>query len=102
MGQIESQECADKKCTDNFSAQDVESDINILRRLAENEGSNAMTQYINDRLNRWKTEEVKFGITGRAATGKSTFINTIRNLKPGDDGFAMTGSAGYDDNANVI
>jgi ABC-type polar amino acid transport system ATPase subunit len=31
-------------------------------------------------------------MTGRSATGKSTFINTIRNLKPGDDGFAMAGS----------
>ena len=92
MGEAQSKECADGKETDNLSVEDAESDINILRRLAENEGSNAMTQYINERLNRWKTEEVKFGITGRAATGKSTFINTMRNLKPGDDGFAMTGS----------
>jgi hypothetical protein len=27
-----------------------------------------------------------------AITGKSTFINTIRNVKPGDEGFAMAGS----------
>ena len=92
MGEAQSKECADGKETDNLSVEDVESDINILRGLAENEGSKAMTEYINETLNRWKKEEVKFAITGRSATGKSTFINTIRNLKPGDDGFARAGS----------
>ena len=43
-------------------------------------------------LNRWKGEQVTFAITGLSATGKSIFINTIRNLKPGDDGFAKAGS----------
>jgi signal recognition particle receptor subunit beta len=37
-------------------------------------------------------EQVKFAITGRSATGKSMFINTIRNFKPGDDDFAKAGS----------
>ena len=37
-------------------------------------------------------EQIKFAVTGRSATGKSTFINTIRNVKPGDDDFAKTGS----------
>ena len=31
-------------------------------------------------------------MTGRSATGKSTFINTIRNVNPGDDDFAMAES----------
>ena len=43
-------------------------------------------------LNRWKGEQVTFAITGLSATGKSIFINTIRNLKADDDGFAMAGS----------
>ena len=51
-----------------------------------------MSEYIDNTLNRWKREQVKFAITGRSATGKSTFINKIRNLNPEDDGFAMTGS----------
>jgi phage/plasmid-associated DNA primase len=51
-----------------------------------------VSQYIDKSLNRWRKEQVKFAMTGRSATGKSTFINTIRNLKPGDDGFAMAGS----------
>jgi ABC-type iron transport system FetAB ATPase subunit len=34
-------------------------------------------------------------ITGRSATGKYTFINTIRNLKPGDDDFAKVNLTRY-------
>ena len=92
MGQTKSKDCADKKGTDNLSAQAAVNDIDILRRLAQKEGPIAVSQYIDKSLNRWKKEQVKFAMTGRSATGKSTFINTIRNLKPGDDGFAMTGS----------
>jgi GTPase Era involved in 16S rRNA processing len=62
-----------------------------LRQLAEQEGLIAMSEHIKMTLNRWQMEQVKIAITGRGATGKSTFINTIRNVKPGDDGFAMTG-----------
>ena len=51
-----------------------------------------MSAYIDERLNRWKKEQVQFAITVRSATGTSTFINTIRNIKPGDDGLAKTGS----------
>jgi GTP-binding protein EngB required for normal cell division len=78
MGEAQSKECADGKETDNLSMEDAESDINILRGLAENEGSITITEYINETLNRWKKEQVKIAITGRSATGKSTFINTIR------------------------
>ena len=74
-----------------LTAQDAVNDIDILRRLAENEGPIAVSAYIDKSLYRCKKQNVKFAITGRSATGKSTFINTIRNLKPGDDGFAMVG-----------
>ena len=63
------------------SAEIAVDDINIFQRLAKNE-----------RPNRWKKEQVKFALTGRSATGKSTFLNTIRNVKPGEDGFAQPGS----------
>lgn len=63
-----------------------------MRRLAENEVPIAVSEYIDEDINRWKMEQVKFAITGRSATGKSTFINTIRNLKPGDYDFAKAGS----------
>jgi ABC-type cobalamin/Fe3+-siderophores transport system ATPase subunit len=68
----------------------VVNDIAILRQLAETKGPIAVYACIDESLNRWEKEHAKFAITGRNATGKSTFINTIRNLKPEDDGFAMT------------
>ena len=92
MGHTKSKDCADKKGTDTFSAQVAVNDIDILRRLAEHEEPIAVSAYIDKSLNRCKKEQVTFAITGRSATGKSTFINTIRNIKPGDDGFAMVGS----------
>lgn len=92
MGHTKSKDCGDKKGTDTFSAQVEVNDIDILRRLAENEDPIAVAAYIDRSLNRWKKEEVKFALAGRSATGKSTFINTIRNIKPEDDGFPMAGS----------
>ena len=85
MGQRQS-----KEGTDNLSTQDTE-DINIIRRVAENGGSVAVSEYIDESINRWKKAQVKLAITGRTKTGKSTFINKIRNLNPGDDDFAKTG-----------
>lgn len=72
--------------------QDPVREINIVRQIAETSGPCAVFKYIKGSINRWENEQVTFAITGRASTGKSTFINTIRNLKPGDDGFAMAGS----------
>ena len=89
MGQGQSNECADAESTDNLS---TEKEIKYLRQLAQKEGLMAMSKYIKMTLNSWQTEQVKIAITGRGATGKSTFINTIRNVKPRDDGFAKAGS----------
>ena len=94
MGQTESKELVYKKGADNLSAQAAVNDINILRRLAEREGPIAVSAYIDKNLYKWKNQKVTFAITGRSVTGKSTFVNTIRNLKPGDDGFAKSGSGG--------
>ena len=56
MGHTKSKDCADKKGTDTFSAQVAVNDIDILRRLAENEDPIAVSAYINKSLNRWKKE----------------------------------------------
>ena len=90
MGETQSKECADEKGTDNLSAEDAESNIYILRRLTENGGSIAVSEYIDESLNRWKRERVKFAIAGRSDTGKSTFINAIRNLKLGSGDTTIT------------
>jgi hypothetical protein len=55
-------------------------DIDILGRLAEHEGPIAMSACIDERLNRSKKGQVKFALTGRSATGKTTFLNTIRTV----------------------
>ena len=92
MGMAQSAECADEQGTYNLSDQDAVNDVNILRRLIENSGPAAVSEFIDENLNRWTQEQVKLAITGRCATGKSTFINTIRNVMPRDDGFAKSGS----------
>ena len=102
MGQTKSKECADKRGTYNLSAQVAVNDIDILRRLAENEGPIAVSAYIDESLNRWKNEQVKFAITGRRATGKSTFNNEIRNKKGRRLWFCKGKTREYDENANVM
>jgi hypothetical protein len=47
MGQTKSKDCADKKGTDNLSAQAAVNDIDILRRLAQKEGPLAVSEYID-------------------------------------------------------
>ena len=78
--------------THSLIEQDAVSEIDILRQIAENDGPCTLLKYIKDSMTRWENEQVKFAITGRSSTGKSTFINTIRHLKPRDDGFAKVGS----------
>ena len=61
--------------------------VDILTRF----GPQKMEVYIKQHLNRWETEKVRFAVAGRSATGKSTFINTFRGIKEGQDGFADVG-----------
>jgi hypothetical protein len=48
MGQTKSKDCADKKGTDNLLAEVAVNDIDILRRLAENGGPIAVSEYIDN------------------------------------------------------
>ncbi|VDI19228.1 Hypothetical predicted protein [Mytilus galloprovincialis] len=65
--------------------------IALVRQIADTKGPIAVAKYIQENLNKWKVEKVSFGVLGRHATGKSTFINTIRDVKPGNPGFAEFG-----------
>lgn len=40
---------------------------------------------------KWRNQIIKFAVTGRSCTGKSTFINLVRDVYPGDDTFAKVG-----------
>ncbi|XP_076100707.1 interferon-inducible GTPase 5-like isoform X1 [Mytilus galloprovincialis] len=57
----------------------------------ESGGASTTEASIEEILNRWETEEVQFGIVGRSAMGKSTFINLLLNLSPTDPGHAKVG-----------
>ena len=41
-------------------------------------------EQLTDQNNSWEKTEVEIGILGESHRGKSTFINIIRGLKPGD------------------
>ncbi|XP_052096571.1 T-cell-specific guanine nucleotide triphosphate-binding protein 2-like [Mytilus californianus] len=80
MGKAESKELeTDDECAE-------------LRVIAEEQGPSAVSKYRQEHSSRWKKEEAAFAITGRSATGKSTFINKMHDVKPGDIGFAKSGS----------
>ena len=68
----------------NFSA------IDLWKKLARS-GPQNIADYINQHLNRWKTEKVRFAVVGRSASGKSTFINKLRDVKEDEEGFAGVG-----------
>ncbi|XP_071138922.1 T-cell-specific guanine nucleotide triphosphate-binding protein 2-like [Mytilus edulis] len=63
-----------------------------LRVIAEKQGPSAVSKYLQEHISQCKKEKVAFAITGRTATGKSTFINKMNNVNPGDIGFAKSGS----------
>lgn len=63
----------------------------IFRNKVEKEGPSSANKYLEDSMNRWKTEKVKFAVSGCSATGKSTFINTLRGVKRGDRDYAEVG-----------
>jgi hypothetical protein len=53
MGKAHSKECADEQGTYYLSDQDAVNDVNILRRLAENGGPVAVSEYIDESITRW-------------------------------------------------
>ncbi|CAG2186539.1 unnamed protein product [Mytilus edulis] len=66
-------------------------EMKVLKGIVDKEGPAAANRYLEGNINRWKTETVKFAVSGCTATGKSTFINSLRNVKRGDQGYADVG-----------
>ena len=64
--------------------------VDKLKDNIEKEGLDAAFKHFREDLDNWKNEPVKLALTGKSGVGKSSFINSIRNLKPGDPGFAAT------------
>ena len=65
MEKAQSKECAAEQGTYNLSEQDALNDFNILRRLAENGGPVAVSEYIDESINRWKkgTSKVRYNLS---------------------------------------
>ncbi|CAC5387734.1 unnamed protein product [Mytilus coruscus] len=66
-------------------------EMKVLKKILDKDGPAAANTYLERNINRWKTETVKFAVSGCTATGKSTFINSLRNVKRGDKGYADVG-----------
>ena len=54
-------------------------------------GVSGLSDYVNKKLNDWKTTPVKIAVAGSSGAGKSSFINTIRHVEKGDENYAEVG-----------
>lgn len=70
---------------------DETNELYVLKRKIDKEGLVAANTFLKESINRWKTERVKLAVSGTTGTGKSTFINTLRDVKRGDEGYAEVG-----------
>ena len=76
------------------SGENQKSAVDELEDNIDKEGPDAVLKHLNEVLNNWRSETVKLAVTGKTGVGKSSFINTIRNMKPGNHGFATTSCSG--------
>ena len=76
------------------SDENQKSAVDEIEDNIDKEGPDAVLKHLNEDLNNWRSEPVKLAVTGKSGVGKSSFINAIRNLKPGDAGFATTSCSG--------
>ncbi|CAF4031106.1 unnamed protein product, partial [Rotaria sordida] len=73
-------------------SENVQKDLQELLSIMANRGFASMKGNLNQYLEKWKHEELNIAITGSPGSGKSTFINTIRRLKPTDPDAAKVGT----------
>ncbi|XP_066268490.1 uncharacterized protein [Branchiostoma lanceolatum] len=88
------------------SPQDLKREINgeldeeqrkILKNLADAPGGaktellKKIQEYAIKNMEAWKDQKVKVGIVGERGAGKGTFINSIRGLRPTQEGAAKVG-----------
>ena len=66
----------------------------IFQIGSRGENQKSVLKHLREDLNNWRSEPVKLAVTGKTGVGKSSFINTIRNMKLGNNGFATTSCSG--------
>ncbi|XP_067903989.1 interferon-inducible GTPase 5-like isoform X2 [Heterodontus francisci] len=70
----------------------TQQELNKLKSDFETGGVEKIKALIQKKINELDNTELNIAVTGEAGTGKSTFINAMRELKRGDVGAALSGT----------
>ena len=65
--------------------------IDELKRTYSSSGPSGLLCKLKDKLNHWKSQSLNIAIIGESGTGKSSYINAIRELDGDDEGAAAVG-----------
>lgn len=68
----------------------VDSD-KLAKEIQMHRTLHGMIRYLEDNIVEWKSKIFNIAITGNSGVGKSSLINTLRDLKPRDNGAARVG-----------
>lgn len=66
-------------------------DAEEIEEYIEQNGVSNIHRLLKSKLCEWQEVEVSFGLTGDSGTGKSSFINTVRDVADDDDRAAKVG-----------
>ncbi|XP_064605861.1 interferon-inducible GTPase 5-like [Liolophura sinensis] len=66
-------------------------DAKEAMEYVQKHGVSNLSTYLQHKIEQWKEVAINIGIVGEAGVGKSSFINTVRNLNGDDEGAAPVG-----------
>ncbi|XP_060600896.1 T-cell-specific guanine nucleotide triphosphate-binding protein 2-like [Ruditapes philippinarum] len=69
-----------------------EPSIHKYKNELDKNGLTGLKDLLSKDVESWKSTMVHIAVTGQSGTGKSSFINSIRGLKPGNKGAALVGA----------
>ena len=70
-------------------ANDDEKDTRMLDAIFRRDGKNGVLKFAREKNSEWNEVEVNIGVTGSSGVGKSSIINTLRDLvSPNEPGWA--------------